>query len=573
MSDKKDLIKRIISEASSYKSLDDIEKLIEVGKDLSAIPVQPLYAALTSTSSDQVAQIIPKLSAKQKQTMLDLDLWHKDHIDVESFEFWIESYSKVKEIEITQEFVNSEDFFIYLKGRVNLYTFDVEDPQYPDHDYYFLTDDNLLLVEYSEEFKYPNELKYFIRCLYDKLGVENAYTTLFKLMNDSFMTLEEDLYQKKKSRVEDYGFVDYFDALEKLAVFISHKQIDNFIESKMSLTPELGPEALNQTLNPQALVSFNQLDDSLSAELNKIEDDSRLSYLNFSFVKLINSTMTLKNAFRSSQIELTQIGNQTKSYLSLAVSKINSIKRQEDKSLFDTFDFMDVYRIGRSLVELEKKRIKKALAKSDFEKEDYEYFLGAWWNSFLENSFLDIPKVKAFGAGLETKLVVSNEVFEFWKEQSILFKSSMPFIQKFFESFQVLQKEGKLHDDFYLNYTVDNIDFEAIIISSYMNFALGNFSGTDVNKMGVTVSELKLFFQKYFVKVNEEYFLKPLDDENHLKDISLFCEKFGFSTIQNFNFYLYGILTEHLSGYEFDSLDDEDFKHIGGPILLNITSN
>jgi len=37
--------------------------------------------------------------------------------------------------------------------------------------------------------------------------------------------------------------------------------------------------------------------------------------------------------------------------------------------------------------------------------------------------------------------------------------------------------------------------------------------------------------------------------------------------------YLYGVLSEHLSGYEFDTLAEDDFKHIGGPILLQVTAN
>ena len=58
----------------------------------------------------------------------------------------------------------------------------------------------LLLVEYSKEYRYPNELKYLIRNMYDKFGVENAYSLLFKLVNDSFAVIQERQYQEKKNR-------------------------------------------------------------------------------------------------------------------------------------------------------------------------------------------------------------------------------------------------------------------------------------------------------------------------------------------------------------------------------------
>ncbi len=221
MNKSKDLIFRIVQEAKSYDRLEDIEKLVEGQTSLAVIPVQPLYVAITSAGSDQVAEVLPRMSKPQRQAMLDLDLWKKDEVDYNSFDFWIESYAKVKEPEIIEDFVSAEDFALYLRSRVNVYTFDVEDPEYPDHDFYFLTDDSLLLIEYGEDYPNPNELKYLIRHLYDKMGVEKAYAHLFKIVNDSHLELEEAQYQAKKERLKDYGFVDYFDAMESLVDFPS----------------------------------------------------------------------------------------------------------------------------------------------------------------------------------------------------------------------------------------------------------------------------------------------------------------------------------------------------------------
>ena len=58
-----------------------------------------------------------------------------------------------------------------------------------------------------------------------------------------------------------------------------------------------------------------------------------------------------------------------------------------------------------------------------------------------------------------------------------------------------IKADGLLNDQFYLNYEVDNIDFEAIMISSFINFAGGHFQESAAGKMGVTISELKTFYQ------------------------------------------------------------------------------
>ena len=137
-----------------------------------------------------------------------------------------------------------------------------------------------------------------------------------------------------------------------------------------------------------------------------------------------------------------------------------------------------------------------------------------------------------------------------------------------------LKEEGKLHDDFYLNYNVENIDFESILISSFINYDLGHFSGADVNKMGVTISELKVFFGKNFKKINDEYLINDLNQTDMSKVTAEFIERFGLAEIIDFDVYLHGVLSEHLSGYDFDTLEEEDYQHIGGPILLNsLTKN
>lgn len=570
MKESKNLLSQILFEAKSYNTFNDIEKLVEIGTDLSMIPVQPLYVSLVSSSSDQVAKILTKLSPDQRQAMIDLDLWSKDQIDVVAFEFWIEVYSKVQDLEFTKEFVSSDDFLMYLKSRVNIWTFDTEDPLYPDHDYYFLTDDMLLLVEYSEEYRYPNELKYLIRNMYDKYGVENAYAILFKLVNDSFAIIEEEGYQAKKERLRNYGFVDHYEALEQLHTFITYKQIDNFIFSKVKETANIDTTGKNQSLHSSALVSFDAHMENIFSELQKVKNTQRAHFLHFTFIRLINSTITVNDALKGGRVELTRIGKVTKNYLELGLQKVKTLKKlSEDESVFDTYDFFDLYRIGSSMLSIERNRIKKALKGTPFNENDFESFLGAWWCSFLENADNEIPKNKGFGAALHTLEINSLERYEVWRNDISLLKRIVPFINSFFDGYISLKQEGKLHDEFYLNYEVENIDFEAIIISSYINFSLGNFNGSDVNKMGVSISELKSFLSSFFTKNKDEYVLLPILNEKITSMLEGFTKKFGFESIPNFENYLYGVLSEHLSGYEFDTLTDEDFKHIGGPILLN----
>ena len=176
----KDIIQKIVLEAGAYKSMDMIESLIEEGMDLSQVPVQPLYQAIKSLNTSEVSELLPRLSKEQRQAFLDLDLWFKDDLDVTEFGSWVAVYTCSKDEEIVQEFVQGNPFALYLKGVFNVWTFDVEDPIYPEHDHYFLTEDNLLLFEFHEDYEYINEVRDLVKKLYTELGVEKAMLIFLK---------------------------------------------------------------------------------------------------------------------------------------------------------------------------------------------------------------------------------------------------------------------------------------------------------------------------------------------------------------------------------------------------------
>ena len=570
---KKDLLSQLLYEAQAYKKFEDIEKLVDSGVDLSMVPVQPLYVSLQNTSSDQIAQILPKLSSEQRQALRDIDLWQKDVLDPEAAFHWIEIYSKCPDDNIILEFVKSEDFLLSLKNQFIVQTFDVEDPMYPEGNNYFLTEDNQLLIEYPEDFSMVQELKEMIRRLYADIGVENAYAFLFKMVVDSYQIMEEEVYNEKKERLREFGFMDYYEALEYNAPFLKETEVEAFIRNKKGYTPDLEPVSANQSLHANTLVPYQTGLSNLKEALEKVADEKRQQFLHFGFVRLVNARMTLDDALKNGSLAMSKVGNQTKQRLELGFayvsSKLDSTKKDQ---IFAIYDFFDLYKVGHSLIEITKRRIKKTLSQTPFEENEFTYFLGMYWNSFLENSEDEVSKYKFDGSSRPLEI---NDLrsYKLWNEASDTFTTALPFIQTFFRSLLKLKSEGHLNDQFYLNYEVDNIDFEAIIISSFINFTAGYYEKDNAGKMGVTISELKTFYHTFFKKQGEEYLIKGEEDPALREKSAKFLEKFGLHVIPGFDKYLHQILVEQLNGYEIDNLEEEEYKHIGGPILLNNVKN
>lgn len=568
---KKDLLSQLLYESQAYKKFEDIEKLVEAGMDLSMVPVQPLYVSLQATSKEHVAAILPKLSEEQRQALRDIDLWKKDTIDPVAASYWMEVMSLCPDEEVVLEYLKSEDFLLSFKSQFGIATFDVEDPMYPDDDNYFLTEDGLLLIQYPENFAHVQELKEAIRRLYGDMGVEHAYAFLFKMVVDSYQTMEETAYSEKVERLRDFGFVDYFDALALNAPFHTKAQIDSFIQNKKALTGKLEILSVNQALHASSLTPYQQGLGRLKDALNGVQDEKRQQFLHFNFVRLVNSRMTMEDAFKNGSTVMTKVGQQTRQRLDLGFDYIVSLVEKES-TVFEKFDFIDIYKVGHSLIELTKKNIKKALSSTPFEKEDFEYFLGMYWNAFLDNSEEEVTKYKFDGSSqpLEVK---DLESYQLWNQAAESFVTALPFINTFFKSLENLKGNGLLNDQFYLNYEVENIDFEAIMISSFINFVGGHYEEDSAGKMGVTIAELKNFYHLFFLKKESEYLIKGEEDPILREKVAFFIKQFGLTQIPYFERYMYQIMLEQLNGYEVDNMTEEDFQHVGGPILLNFARN
>lgn len=569
-----DLLSQLLYEAQAYRKFDDIERLVESGVDLSVIPIQPLYIALQNTGKDQVASILPKLSADQRQALRDIDMWNKDQFDPATGQYWIEVYGQVKDDAVLLEFLKSEDFLLSIKSQFVVSTFNEEDPEYPEGDNYFITDDNLIMIEYNDDFHHANELKLMVQKLYDNLGVEGAYTFLFKMVADSFTIMEEDIYAEKKERLRDYGFVDYFEALNFETIFPTREQLDTFVTKKKGSTGRVEAISLNQCLHATSLVSYQHGLDDLKADLDKVTDSGRQQYLQFNFIRLVNGRITIEEALKEGSLALAKVGQRTKQALELGFDYIWQTRKYMNLEglVFDNYDFTDLYRVGHSLLEMTKKKIKKDLQGTPFEKEEIEFFLGMYWNSYLENSFEEVTKYK-FDGSSKAHEVSNYQHYLVWSNAAHSLIESLPFIEKFFETIQHLKNENLLNDEYYLNYSVENIDFEAIIISSFINFSQGTYEQEKASKMGVSIPELKSFYHSFFSKNGDEFLIKGEEDKVLREKIQKFVEKFGLSKIPDFDRYLYQILLEQMNGYEVDAMSDEDFQHIGGPILLNAKGN
>lgn len=183
------------------------------------LPTAQLYYGLRELSDDQIGQLLPHITEEQWKGVLDLDLWRRDRLDAGQFlyrqgcivsahdavarkliraveeEIWEFAFQRLLQIHVRSD--RNEVFDDKApRGRETLKT--------PDDDYF------LVLPANPDAARMARAL---ILRLYE-LDKERAQFLLSVAAVRTPSETQEMAYQSRKSRLEDLGFQDYYDAIE-----------------------------------------------------------------------------------------------------------------------------------------------------------------------------------------------------------------------------------------------------------------------------------------------------------------------------------------------------------------------
>ena len=73
MLNSRNMISLMALESEAYAHFDLLEKYVQEGKDLSDLPIQPLYMTMRSKPYEEIAIFLSKSSQTQRKIFLDLE--------------------------------------------------------------------------------------------------------------------------------------------------------------------------------------------------------------------------------------------------------------------------------------------------------------------------------------------------------------------------------------------------------------------------------------------------------------------------------------------------------------------
>ncbi len=522
-----------------------LEQYLDSGKELSNIPLWPLYFIIRNGTSQEISRAMPMLSSNQREFLIDLDCWDKQDYDLESFEKWLEIIYSTQDLKLCGEFVTNDNFKLYLKGKFNIYSFDNEHPVYPDHDNFFITDDFSFLIEYEENFKLVDEFKYLMTNFYAQLGVEKSQLELMTIISDSYFDIQETEYNLKRGRLDDVGYVDYYEAL-KANQILSLQKIEKLIDARLKksyIATEVDEQSNFEGYKLEATKKFDSIEDEIKAELIKVEDEKVLKFLPIDYIRTLNARFSLNSSLKKEDKDLMNDSLETQGHIALAFDYLKDhLKTQlNEKSLFKYFSFKDLALIGRSLVEHQIVLIKKVLKNCNLSREDY--FLGDFFIIFLQDLFDMNRKIKIHG---EIQNISTLEKYRYFKNKSDLLLDLAPLMKNFkseLASFKDLE---------YLNYSFDEIDFEALFLTKYLKFQLK----IDSKSYGISVEEFKKFISN-----------PDLINDEARKN---FITSYKLDIVDEIELYLEEVLKDHFTHLFKENVDDSELKFTSGVLIKKV---
>ena len=231
-----------------------------------------LFFGIKELGDQEILTLLPHVTETQWTGVLDLHLWSRDEMSTGAF-LELERHITQAEDPVATKLIrgtDSELWELLLKRRVEIYA-KVDEDQYevePGEGEWLETPNRDYLIALPHDPEEARFLRALIGRLFD-LYPEYAVRLIESCRARTAIEIEESAYQKRKSRVEDMGFQDYFEAIDIYTVLPSDEPL-----------PEKKPELIREV-------------STLPARLTEPREDSLLLFEALALVTEPQESQTL----------------------------------------------------------------------------------------------------------------------------------------------------------------------------------------------------------------------------------------------------------------------------------------
>ncbi|MDP3283194.1 MAG: DUF6178 family protein, partial [Desulfobacterales bacterium] len=392
---------------SPEKALDRIFEAKHPAALIHSFPETDFYFLVNDIGINDAFEVLALASDRQWEYILDIELWEKDRIDINSVTRWLDILFQAAParfikwaVEKKPEFI---EYYLYKNIKIAIREHD-EDPSALGKDlvtvddvfYIRITDDYYAPVESgadTEEGDYREKREEFIKKMLAKIA-EYDYgiyrNMLFETMTVLPAEMEEEFYRLRNVRLEENGFLPFYEAAGVYAP----------LKPKMLKGRKKIAKSRNESdsLMPVPLYLFGMLkeDNLFAMSLKRIEPEAILGNLQAEFAGLCNRIISADQKTIKSRDELKEIVKKACGYLSIGLESITAEGEKPDicrtAALVEKYHLEHIFRTGFGLAQELKESADKWLKRSWFWGQGLSIaFWGEEWMGVLGGLLIKKP--------------------------------------------------------------------------------------------------------------------------------------------------------------------------------------
>ncbi|MDP2864019.1 MAG: DUF6178 family protein [Desulfobacterales bacterium] len=392
---------------SPEKALDRIFEAKHPAALIHSFPEADFYFLVNDIGIHDALEILALASDRQWEYMLDIELWEKDRIDINSVTRWLDILFQAAPgrfvkwaIEKKPEFI---EYYLYKNIKIAIREHD-EDPSALGKD--LVTFDDVFYIRIADDYYEPDESgteteegdygekrQEFIKKMLVKIAeydYEKYRNILFETMTVLPAEMEEEFYRLRNVRLEENGFLPFYEAVGVYAP-LKPKALAGRKKTSKS-------RAEYASLMPVPLYPFGMLkeDNLFAMSLKRIEPEVILDDLQTEFAALCNRIISADQKTIKSRDELKEIVKKACGYLSIGLERLAAEGEKPDicrtAALIEKYHIENIFRTGFGLAMELKEQAEKWLKRSWFREQGLSLvFWGEEWMGVLGGLLIKKP--------------------------------------------------------------------------------------------------------------------------------------------------------------------------------------
>lgn len=188
------------------------------GELVNRLSFEEIFFVVKWVDETTALELLELTTPEQFEGFLDLECWAKDNINLFQTNKWMAILMAMDDDQFIERIEKLDRAFVigYLKKYLEVYKGEVAHEQFqPDELTAFLSQDGRYIVRFKQKFSENPFVYELVHRIY-RLDWQLFYELMEGVYWELEVTLEQEAYENKVGRLADWGFPEYYDALDIL---------------------------------------------------------------------------------------------------------------------------------------------------------------------------------------------------------------------------------------------------------------------------------------------------------------------------------------------------------------------